>query len=375
MAKQITKRTLAGFNDYKVHVHRFNDLINMIKNKPESFVAKVLKESYWKVGNGAMKFDAIVGNPPYQIMDGGNSASATPVYNNFVEQAKNIKPDYVSMITPARWYVGGKGLDNFRTSMINDDHIIKLVDYPSCYDVFPTVDIAGGISYFLWDNSANGECEVINCYNGKRDTLSRRLNEYDVFLRSNKAVNIVNKVRKIHDGKYMDETVSASKPFGIRTFYQPKEEGIPCQFIQKIGLKYADPADITDAWDLLDKWKFLAPRSPIAGQTDFTKPVGFYYDGNVRIVAPGTCCTESFVVLFASDSEEEVKSFKTYIFTKVVRFLLSQCVVSQDITRDKYRFVPALEKYIGTYTDEMLCDMWNITAEEWKYIDAKIKAV
>ena len=121
--------------------------------------------------------------------------------HNFVEQAKNIKPDYVSMITPARWYVGGKGLDTFRTSMINDDHIIKLVDYPNCYDVFPTVDIAGGISYFLWDNSANGECEVINCYNGKRDTLSRRLNEYDVFLRSNKAVNIVNKVRKIHDGK------------------------------------------------------------------------------------------------------------------------------------------------------------------------------
>ncbi|WP_085449750.1 hypothetical protein [Halalkalibacter krulwichiae] len=170
----------------------------------------------------------------------------------------------------------------------------------------------------------------------------------------------------------MDTVVSASKPFGLRTFYIPKESGVPCQFIQKIGLKYADPKDVKDNWGLLDKWKLLAPRSPIAGQTDFTKPVGFYYEGNIRIVPPGTCCTESFLVLFASDSKDEVLSFKTYLFTKVIRFLLLQCVASQDVIRDKYKFVPHLGNYSGSYTDEMLCEMWSITEEEWQYIDSRI---
>lgn len=131
--------------------------------------------------------------------------------------------------------------------------------------------------------------------------------------------------------------------------------GIPCQFIQKIGLKYADPKDVEDNQQLLNKWKFLAPRSPIAGQTDFSKPISFYYDGNTKIVPPGTCCTESFIVLYASDKEEEVKSFRTYLYTKLVRFLLLQCVVSQDITREKFRFVPALNHYEGVYSDELLC--------------------
>ena len=173
----------------------------------------------------------------------------------------------------------------------------------------------------------------------------------------------------------MDKTVSASKPVGLRTFYEPKEKGVPCQFIQRIGLKYADPKDVQDNLGLLDKWKFLAPRSPIAGQTDFTKPVGFYYDGNTRIVPPGTCCTESFLVLFASDKEDEVISFKSYLYTKVVRFLLLQCVVSQDVTREKYRFVPDLGHYSGVYTDKMLCDMWGISEEEWEFIDSKITAI
>lgn len=173
----------------------------------------------------------------------------------------------------------------------------------------------------------------------------------------------------------MDKVVSASKPFGLRTFYKPKERGMPCQFIQRIGLQYADPKDVTDNLGLLNKWKLLAPRSPIAGQTDFSKPVGFYYDGNTKIVPPGTCCTESFLVLYSSDNEDEIKSFRTYLYTKTVRFLLLQCVVSQDVTREKFRFVPDLGKYNGVYTDELLCQKWGITAEEWEYIDSKISEV
>lgn len=320
-----------------------------------------------------MKFDVIISNPPYQLEDGGHGKSAMPIYQHFVQQALKLNPRYLSMIIPSRWFSGGRGLEKFRKMMLQDKRISKLVDYESFKDVFPGVDLAGGACYFLWDRNHDGLCEVVNCASNHQDiSQTRLLDEYDVFIRSNKAVDIVRKIVKHHKGKYMNETVSPSKPFGLRTFYKPKSHGIPCQFIQKIGLKYADPQDVTDSGNILDKWKFLAPRSPIAGQTDFTKPVSFYYDGNTRIVPPGTCCTESFIVLFSATTKAEVESFKSYIYTKVARFLLLQCVVSQDVTREKFRFVPHLEKYSGVYTDEMLCKKWDINDDEWLFIDSKI---
>lgn len=257
-----------------------------------------------------MKFDVIIGNPPYQLSDGGYGKSAKPIYQLFVNQAKKLKPRYLTMVIPSRWFSGGRGLEEFRKEMLSDKHIRVLVDYENFKDIFPGVDLAGGACYFLWDRDQAGDCKVVNCSSGYEDvSMNRYLDEFDVFLRSNQALSIVRKVVNMHQSNFMDKTVSASKPFGLRTFYEPKERGIPCQFIQKIGLKYADPNDVEDKQGLLNKWKFLAPRSPIAGQTDFSKPVGFYYDGNTKIVPPGTCCTESFLVLYAADTEDEVKSF------------------------------------------------------------------
>lgn len=320
-----------------------------------------------------MKFDVIIGNPPYQLSDGGYGKSAKPIYHLFIEQAKKMNPRYLSMVIPSRWFSGGRGLDEFRKTMLADSRIRTLVDYENFKDIFPGVDLAGGACYFLWDRDNPGLCNVTNCSNNSVPVSeARKLNEFDVFIRSNKALSVVRKVAACHKGKFMDKTVSPSKPFGLRTFYEPKEKGVPCQFIQRIGLKYADPKDVEDSLGILNKWKFLAPRSPIAGQTDFTKPVGFYYDGNTRIIPPGTCCTESFIVLFSADTEEEVLSFKSYLYTKTVRFLLLQCVVSQDVTREKYRFVPSLGTYSGEYTDKMLCEKWGITADEFAYIDSKI---
>lgn len=319
-----------------------------------------------------MKFDVIIGNPPYQLEDGGNSRSSIPIYQLFVENAKKLNPHFLCMIVPSRWFTGGRGLNEFRSEMLNDKHIRVLVDYENFKDVFPGVDLAGGACYFLRDRDAIGECKVVNKTSNTSNEAYRFLNEFDVFVRSNRALSIIRKVIDCHNGSYMDKTVSPSKPFGLRTFYEPKQKGIPCQFIQKIGLRYADPIDVVDNYNLLDKWKFLAPRSPIAGQTDFSKPVGFYYDGNTRIVPPGTCCTESLLVLFSSYSKQEVEYFRSYLYTKVVRFLLLQCVVSQDIIREKYKFVPSLELYDRIYTDEYLCDLWHINREEWEYIDAKI---
>lgn len=323
-----------------------------------------------------MKFDVIISNPPYQLSDGGYGKSAKPIYQLFVTQAKKLKPRYLSMVIPSRWFSGGRGLEAFRNEMLHDKHIRTLVDYENFKDIFPGVDLAGGACYFLWDRDNLGNCKVTNIANEYAPvTMYRDLDEFSVFLRSNRALSIVRKIKSIHKGHYMDQTVSASKPFGLRTFYEPKNEGIPCQFIQRIGLKFADPADVEDSQGLLGKWKFLAPRSPIAGQTDFSKPVGFYYDGNTKIVPPGTCCTESFLVLFSADTEEEVESFRTYLYTKTVRFLLLQCVVSQDVTREKFRFVPDLGSYNGSYTDELLRRKWGISDEEWQYIDSKISDI
>ena len=324
-----------------------------------------------------MKFDVIVGNPPYQLSDGGNSRSAGPIYHKFIQQAKKINPKYLTMIVPARWYAGGKGLDEFRSEMLKDKRIRKLVDFENSNDVFPGVDVAGGICYFLWERDNEGLCEVANLVEGKQVKSERSLSEFQIFIRHKKAIPIIRKVseKKENNGRKLSDFVSSRKPFGLPTNYLPKNNGIPCWFIQRIGLKFANKTDIVDENNILNKWKFLAPKSPIAGQTDFSKPVGFYYDGNTRIAKPGECCTESFIVLGAFDSELEVLSYKSYIFTKVVRFLLLQTVISQDVTKNNFQFIPDLGKYEGEFTDQILIERWGISNEEWEFIDSKIKNI
>lgn len=239
-----------------------------------------------------MKFDVIIGNPPYQLNDGGNGKSAKPIYQLFVERAKKLNPHFLSMIIPSRWFSGGKGLDDFRKSMLLDRRMRKLVDYENFKDVFPGVDLAGGACYFLWDRDYNGMCEVVNYNKDNPSSMFRYLDENDTFIRQNMAVEIVKKVQS-HSTKYLDGRVSSRKPFGLPTNYPPHDHGTPCWFIQKIGLKFASASDVEDPHGYLNKWKLLVPKAPIAGQTDFTKPVGFYYDGNTRIAKPGECCTES----------------------------------------------------------------------------------
>lgn len=318
-----------------------------------------------------MKFDVIISNPPYQLSDGGNGKSAKPIYQLFVNTAKKMKPRYMTMIIPSRWFSGGKGLDDFRQSMLHDRSIRRLVDYENFKDVFPGVDLAGGACYFLWDRDYSGACEVVNYSKTTPSIATRYLDEYDTFIRQNLAVEIVKKVGS-QATAFLSDRVSARKPFGLPTNYPPQEAGVPCWFIQRIGRKFADKRDIDDSKGYLNKWKLLAPKAPIAGQTDFTKPVAFYYEGNTRIAKPGECCTESFIVVGAFDTEDEVLSYRSYIFTKTVRFLLLQTVVSQDVTKKNHCFVPDLGKYSGEYSDEQLCKMWGITDEEWAYIDSRI---
>jgi site-specific DNA-methyltransferase (adenine-specific) len=342
----------------------------------ESYAYQFIHQDFNTIFNN-MKFDVIIGNPPYQLSDGGHGRSASAVYHKFIQQAKKLNPRYLSMIIPARWYAGGKGLDEFRNEMLTDKRIRKIVDFENSNEVFPGVDVAGGICYFLWDRDNEGLCEVTNFSNGNKVKFERSLNEFSILIRQSQAIPIIRKVeaKKENGGKRLSESVSPRKPFGLPTNYIPKKNGIPCWFIQRIGLKYANKNDVSDENNLLDKWKLLVPPAPIAGQTDFSKPVGFYYDGNTKIAKPGECCTESFIVAGAFSTQREAISFKSYLFTKIVRFLLLQTVVSQHVTKEKFHFIPDLGKYEGIYTDEMLVKRWGINKEEWNYIDSKIKTI
>lgn len=322
-----------------------------------------------------MKFDVVIGNPPYQLEDEGNGKSAKPIYQLFVQQAIKLNPRFLVMIIPARWYSGGKGLDDFRKSMLNDGHIRRLVDYPNYKDVFFGLGgLSGGACYFLWNRDDKGPCEMTNVSDGVRNTSIRKLNEFDVLIRDNRCLTILKKVLS-KETNFLDKRVSSRKPFGLPTNYQPQKSGIPCYFIQKIGLKYALEKDVSDSFSLKNKWKLLAPSTPIAGQTDFTKPVGFYYDGNTVIASPGEICTESFIVLGAFDTKEELLSYKSYIFTKTARFLLLQTVISQHVTKGNFCFVPDFIDYKGRYTDEQLCYRWGIDKNEWSIIDSKISNI
>lgn len=222
MAKAITRRTLTGYSGGKINAHYFDDLINTMSNKPQMFLDKVLRQNYWKKGNNVMKFDAIVGNPPYQILDGGGKGySAKPVYNYFVTQAKALNPAYVSMVTPSRWFSGGKGLDQFRSDMLADRSMRKIVDYTDNEMLFKNVSIVGGVNYFLWDRDYSGDCEITSIRGEKVTTMMRPLNEYDIFIRNNESIRLIKEIENSNDVK-MDTVVYARNVFGIPSDFRGK---------------------------------------------------------------------------------------------------------------------------------------------------------
>ena len=214
-----------------------------------------------------LEFDVVIGNPPYQLGDGGFGASANALYNKFVVQAQKLEPRYLSMIIPARWYAGGKGLNDFRKLMLNDHRISKLVDYSDSSQVFPGVSISGGVCYFLWERDRKKQkvplCEVENRTSMFVDTVSRPLNQYDTFVRFNKAISILEKVQ---DKKLpsLDEKISAMKPFGLRTYVKPVKDGNVTLFANKRVGKI-NRSDIPKGHDLINKWKTLISRAHGAG--------------------------------------------------------------------------------------------------------------
>lgn len=317
-----------------------------------------------------MKFNAIIGNPPYQVTDGGNGASASPIYNQFVDAAKSISPDLIVIIMPAKWYSGGKGLSQFRFNMLNDRRIAKIVDYSNSLDCFPTVDVAGGVCYFLWDKKYNGVCEFVNNSNGKISSITKLLNEHKYLIRYPQADSIL---RKINDQREpnMSAVVSSRKPFGLATNIKPLVSG-------NITLRYNkgtgpyERADISVGAHLIDKWKVMLSylTTEHAGQPD--KNGQYRILSTLEILPPETVCTETYLLAGSSESYQEAIHLMNYLKTRFVRFLVSLVAVSQHITKGCFTFVP-IQDFSKSWTDKELYAKYSLTSEEISFIESLIK--
>ena len=380
MAKSITKRTLIGFRKAKVNTRYFEDLINQIKNKPENFVAKVAKgSSYWKaIDNDNMKFNAIVGNPPYQVMDGGAGVSAKPVYNLFVEIAKLIKPDYISMIMPSRWFAGGKGLDSFREEMLSDKRLSHIFDFINAKDCFPTASIGGGVNYILWNAKHCSDCSITTIQGDMRDTETRPLNQFSVFIRYNAAIHIVNKCKS---EKNFDSIVNTRNPFGLSSNVRGEKSG-ELRLISSAGISWLPKSAVPSSNTLLSKYKILMSKvtAEHAGEPD--RNGQFKIVSRTEVVGPNDVCTDSYLIIGESEHKSVVENEYKYIQTRFARFLLMLAVSSINLSPDKFQFVPLQDftedsdidwnKPIPDI-DKQLYKKYNLTKEEIEFIEKMIK--
>ena len=333
-----------------------------------------------------MKFDVIVGNPPYQLADSGFGTSAAPIYQKFVEQAKKLNPRYLSMIIPARWFAGGKGLDDFRETMLSDTRIRKIDDYLSASDVFPGVGLKGGICIFLWDRDNPGDCEVTTHLNGvSAEPVRRKLLEdgADVFIRFNDGLSILKKVVQMETGqdthlsipqeKRFDALVSSRKPFGLSTTFKGrgrKSQEDDLKIYQNGGSGFVKRSEVSSGKQYIDKWKIYTGRAaPGTGNKD-TYPH--------RIIStpflgePESISSETYLAIGPFDTKEEANSALSYLSCKLTRLLILLHKPSQDTTRKVYTFVPT-QNWDKVWTDEELYDKYGLDDEEIAFIESMVR--
>lgn len=321
-----------------------------------------------------MKFDVIVGNPPYQIADGGNGASARPIYHLFVQQAKKLNPRYLTMIIPARWFSGGKGLDEFRNEMLNDRQLRKIVDYFDAEDCFPGVDISGGVCYFLWSSGHAGDCCVETWRDGKSSTMIRPLLEdgAEAFIRFNEAVSILRKIRAVNEKSFM-QYVSCRKPFGFDTSKRGKVAKFPDAikiYINKntsTGEEYIGRDEIKDNIEWVDKYKVYISRAYGERDSFPYRVIGTPFFGE-----PMSCCTETYLVVGPFSTKKEAENIISYMKTRFLRFLVLLTKNTQDAPKRVYQFVP-MQDFSKPWTDEELYKKYNLSDEEIKFIESMIK--
>lgn len=320
-----------------------------------------------------MKFDVIIGNPPYQLNDGGGRDSAAiPLYDKFVQKAKQLAPHFLIMIIPARWYTGGRGLDDFRDNMISDTRLKVIHDYPETDDCFPGLNIRGGVCYFLWDSLYHGDCTIINHIKGKMIEMKRPLKEANIplLIRYNQSISIMKKVLKFKEvslGKY----VSTSKPFGMRsnfsdfTSIQTEKHSVKLYRFGENG--YVAKKIIVKNEKLIDRYKVLVSKASPGGDeyphSIVSQPI---------VSEPNSVCTETYLVIKDVDSRIEAENLVSYIKTRFFRFMMSLVKNTQNISKASYTFVP-LQDFSHPWTDEMLYRKYNLSSDEIAFIESMIR--
>ncbi len=338
-----------------------------------------------------LQFDVIAGIPQFHRIDGGNYASAMPLYHEYVELAQKLEPRYVSMIIPARWLFGGRGLNNFRRKMFADKRVVKLVDGFDSRIVFERSDVAGGLCYFVWDKSYDGDCTVTeyDCLMQKTQTVRPLLESgMDVFIRSSHALSMLKKISAVEQGvstepssillpmnRRFDQQVSSQKPFGLRTYFRgqdAKKSDDDVLVIQSRGEGWMPRGQVPQGLDLIDKWKVFTGKSSSehAGQAD--KNGQRRVLSRTGVIPPGSVVTETFIILGAFDTEEEARNCLSYVMTKFFRFLLVARSSGQDLSKSAYQFVP-IQDFSKKWTDEELFAKYGMTDAESIYVTQMIR--
>jgi site-specific DNA-methyltransferase (adenine-specific) len=317
-----------------------------------------------------MKFDVIIGNPPYQLNTGGAQAQATPLYHKFIEQAKKLQPRYISMIVPSRWFTGGFGLNSFRDEMLNDNRLRVIHDFLDASECFPGVEIKGGVNYFLWDRDNPGLCKIVTHENGNITSESERPlleKNSDIFIRYNGAVEILHKIHNFNEVPF-SEMVSSQRPFGFPTNFEDyssiksNKNNIKVYANKKQG--YIPLEKVNKNTDLVDKWKVYVPKAIGSGdsKTDVIKPI---------LGEPNSVCTETYVMLGTYNTELEAKNAISYIETKFFHFLVTLIKNTQDALARVYRFVPT-QNFNESWDDMKLYKKYSLSDEEIKFIEGMV---
>lgn len=318
-----------------------------------------------------MHFDVIIGNPPYQLNDGGGSgSSASPIYQKFIEQAQALDPRHLMMVIPAKWYSGGKGLDDFRSKMLSDKRIRYIADFPDARDVFPDYGPAGGVCYFSWERDNPGQC-VVDTFE-KRDVIraERDLDEFDSFIRDNRALKIIYKIISKEEAS-LSSIVSSRKPFGIESAQRSDPRGDLYLFASGQDGKIRSK-DVPKGHELINKWKVLLSKtsSEHAGQVDKAGTKRVF--SRIEVMRPGTVCTESYLVIGPFKTKAEAERAVGYLKSRFVRFLVSAILLTQNISKGMFEFVP-LQSFSTNWDDSALYKKYGLTREEIAFIERTIR--
>jgi site-specific DNA-methyltransferase (adenine-specific) len=325
-----------------------------------------------------MKFDVIVGNPPYQMDADAEGQNIVPIYDRFVREAIKLAPRYIAMIIPSRWLAGGKWLDEFRDQMLKDARLRKIVDYANAKDLFPGIEIKGGVLYFLWDRDNPGLCSSI----ARRGDdivgpVERVLSEYDVFVRDARSLPILEKVLKKKEMSFAD-LVSTRDPFGPAlssnfTGYRKgerKSEG-DIRLYMNVGservVKWVAPEYVTKNESLVRRWKIFVPKAYGAGES-----IPHQILGQTIVAGPPSASTLTYLCVGPFKSRTESESADSYLHTRFVRFLVSLRKISQDTTQKVFTWVPQ-QTWDRTWTDAELYKKYGITKSEQEYIASLVK--